>query len=201
MAIYSQEDKEFHLEAVERLLIFRPDQSAPKLREQLSKLPVPYDLGLGYIQQLKREIQERRIKNVQQQTKELVVAEMESLGQWCVDRLRQVISEEFEVARNDGSSFKQKYFSQTNRIKAVAEIFKIFDRMTQLKMDLGILERKLGTVDVENEAANLLSLVKLYREAHGDINNVKIYDAETMGEGEEPGNGDTGGRQLPRLSQ
>lgn len=164
-----------------RYLVVEPYASIVKIQRHFASLEPKLELSQRYIYEMRKELLGERVKMIREETKEEVGAHIEDMAMWCITQLRRVHQEEIVVfGEKEGKQYERKYVSQANRIKALSEIFKIFDRMVQLKMDLGILERKLGTLGVESELEEAMSLVKLYRDTGGDPRKVRIRDAQTV---------------------
>jgi hypothetical protein len=180
MSLYSQDEKEKHMQMVGQVLLLDPYASLTQIQKRVEKAD-EIRLSTDYLQDLRKELLSKQSARIREQTKELVAIEVENMAMWCITQLRRVHQEEIVVfGEKDGKQYERKYVSQANRIKALSEIFKIFDRMVQLKMDLGILERKLGTLGVESELEEAMNLVKLYRDTGGDAKKITIRDAEAV---------------------
>lgn len=138
---------------IRRYLVFNPNISVRGLQKTLDEAPTPLHLDLNYLGQLVAEIRQDRIREVTEQTKIDVYAQMSDTVEYVNNQLRAIANEEKLVymSESDGKpthSPEARIFAQNNRIKALVEVVKNTERLFNLKMDLGIIERSLGRADV-----------------------------------------------------
>lgn len=160
-------ERQRHKQAVGTVLLFNPTWGRERIQSSLNESGI--DIGLNYIQTLKREIMEERIQRFNDEGKEKALAAYEDLMYWIVNQARQIMSEEILVRDKDGT-VKQQFYAQQNRLKALEIIAKVAEQAMQLKMDLGIFERQLGSMKSEERVIDMIAALKEYRK------NPKKYD-------------------------
>lgn len=153
---------------VRRLLTLNPSISLLALEKRLSELPEPVLIERHRLSGVVKEIRADRTREVEEETKIDMYAKMADITEFCIQQLRAIAQEEKLVYTATDENGKPKHgaesriFAQNNRIKALVEIMKAHERLFNLKMDLGIIERKLGTADVR--VIELLAYIKNERD-------------------------------------
>lgn len=112
------------------------------------------ELDYDYLRKLVAEIRTDRIREVEEETKIDAYKYMADTVEFVNQQLRAIANEEklvytkLDKNGKPSESAETRIFAQNNRIKALVEVVKNTERLLNMKMDLGILERKLGTADV-----------------------------------------------------
>lgn len=169
MAIYAPEEREEHKAVIRRVLTMNPTMSLRQIQNRLKKAETPLDLSINYVMDLTREIRTDRIEAVNDETKEDIYAMMKDTVEFVNQQLRAIAQEEKLVytRTKDGvptETAEVRIFAQNNRIKAMNSIIDNLMKLFNLKMDLGIIERKVGTVD--HNIIDVMSALKKIR--HGN---------------------------------
>ena len=152
MAIYSQEEKQEHKEIVRRVITMNPTISIRAMVARLKKAETPLDISVNYAMELIREVRQDRVKSVEDETKEDIYAMFKDTVDFVNQQLRAIAQEEKLVytKTKDGVPVEKaevRIYAQNNRIKAMNSIIDNLKKLFDLKMDLGIIERKVGTMD------------------------------------------------------
>lgn len=164
MSLYSQEQHEEHKAIVRRIMAMRPTITLRQIRSSLMEAKTPITLGLPYIMQIVRDIRTERVRAVEEETKEDIYAMMRDAVEYVNQQLRAIAQEEKLVYMNDKMSPESRTIGQSNRIKAMNSIIDNLMKLVNLKMDLGIIERKVGTLD-----HNIISVMQaIKRTRNGD---------------------------------
>lgn len=152
--IFSPEQKEEYKQIIRRVLTLSPSISLREIQKRLKEAQSPVELSLPYIMEVTREIRTERIREIEQETKEEIFAQVKDLVEFINGQLRAIAQEEKLVymKTKDGVPVEKaetRIFAQNNRIKALNSMIDNTIKLVNLKMDLGIIDRKLGTMDVE----------------------------------------------------
>lgn len=195
MPIVKHEQREEYKANIRRVLALNPTISVSDLQRRLKAANPPIELDWEFLSKLVKEIREDRIKEVNEQTKEDLYAQIADVVEWVNNQLRAIAQEEKLVYTKTKSSglpaekAEVRIFAQNNRIKALNSIVKNLVDLVQLKMDLGIIDRKLGTADFR--VVDMMSGLEKIR--NGDystpIENIfaRIPGSELVGESAESG--------------
>jgi len=123
----------------------------------------------NYASKLVDEVRTERLEAITQETKEELYAEISDLVYYINDSLRAIAEEEkleYTKVGKDGEPIQTKIYAQQNRIKALNSIVDNTLKLVDKKMDLGILERRLGTVDTR--IIDVMSALKKIRNGDHD---------------------------------
>lgn len=137
MPKYKQETEKYHIERMQKVLTLRPRASARFIQEALElDAESPLHLDLGYILRLRKKIAGERAHRFDRVLVEQEVAQFEELGE-------AINTEMFKILLGISSSASEK-------IAAARAIHEIAEGLIELKMNAGIFERKLGSIDVRH---------------------------------------------------
>lgn len=162
---YSEEQHEEQKAIIRRIMAMNPTITLRVLRNRLMKADQPLELSLPYLMELTREVRTERVKAIEDETKEDIYAEMKDVVEYVNRSLREIALEEKIVSSNKNNSVESRVYGQNNRIKAMNSIVDNSIKLLNLKMDLGIVERKVGTMDI-----NIISMMSaLKRIRNGDF--------------------------------
>lgn len=162
---------------VRRVLTMNPSMTVAALKERLQNASTPILIGINQLHRLVADIRSDRIKEVELETKDDIYAQIKDTVEWVNNQLRAIADEEklvYMALDSDGkpkASPETRIFAQNNRIKALNSVVENLIKLVNLKMDLGIIERKLGTADFQ--ITDMLSALKKIR--NGDY-TVKLDD-------------------------
>ncbi len=155
MPIIVAEEKEEYKRIVRRIMTMNPTITIYELVRRLKEAEKPIDLSRQYVTQLVREVRLERIKEIEDESKEDIYAKMMDAVAFVNNQLRAIAQEEKLVYSEVGpngeplASPKMRIFAQNNRIKALNSVVDNLLKLANLKMDLGIVERKVGTMDFQ----------------------------------------------------
>jgi hypothetical protein len=136
MPAYKEEVTKEHMEAIREVLAVQPRAGAYKIRELLQKRKNPLVLDPHYILKLKRKIESERIHRFDRAKVEAHIAEMQDeIDQLCIQMWAIVLD---------------KTYDERARVAAAKVIIDAKTKLFEAKLDAGIFERKIGTVDVKN---------------------------------------------------
>lgn len=161
MPVIPIEEKEEHKAVIRRILTMNPSLSVRELVQRLANASTPMKLDRVYVTGLVREIRQDRIDQINDQTKEDIYAQMTDLVEYVNNQLRAIAQEEKIEVADTKNKMETRIFAQNNRIKALNSIIDNTLKLANLKMDLGIIERKLGRADVQ--IIDLMSALKKIR--------------------------------------
>lgn len=161
---YTPEQQDDFKAMVSSMLILNPKLSIRKVQDQLTT-QFKLELSKNYIGELLKEIHEERARRFVDITKDAAMAEMEDLVAILVQMLRQIIQAEEIVYKDPNRSVESRIISQKNRIAAIDTIFKMYERMMNMKMDLGIFERQLGRFKGDIRYIDMVKALQEYRDA------------------------------------
>lgn len=152
MPVVPQEQQDEYKANIRRVLALNPTISVRELQRRLKTSTPPVELDYEFLNRLVKEIRADRIREVEEQTKEDLFAQISDVVEWVNNQLRAIAQEEKLVytKTKDGLPAEKaevRIFAQQNRIKALNSIVKNLEALINLKMDLGIIDRKLGTAD------------------------------------------------------
>lgn len=183
MSIVPLEKKEEYKAVIRRVIAMNPTISVLELQRRLGESSPPLALSRDYLTSLVKEIRLERIKEVEDQTKEDLFAQVQDVVIFVNNQLRAIANEEKLVYTklNDKGLPSEKaevrIFAQQNRIKALNSVIVNLEKLVNLKMDLGIIERKVGTMDFK--VIDMMSALKKIR--NGDYSTPL---EQLIGEGE-----------------
>lgn len=160
-SIYSAEEREEHKAVIRRVLTMNPTLSLVQIKNRLAKAESPLELSINYIMNLCREVRTDRIEAIHDETKEDIYGMMKDVVEYVNQNLRAIAQEEKLVYMNKDMSPEARTIGQSNRIKAMNSIIDNLMKLVNLKMDLGIIERKVGTVD--HNIIDVMSAIKKIR--------------------------------------
>lgn len=151
--LHSPEKQEEFKAIIRRVLAMNPTITAVRMKEMLASGETPIHLDREYIGKLINQVRLDRIDEINSQTKEDIYGEIRDTVEFVNNQLRAIAQEEKLVymKTKDGKPVEKaetRIFAQNNRIKAMNSIVDNLMKLTQLRMDLGITERRLGTLDV-----------------------------------------------------
>lgn len=193
MSIVPIEKKEEYKAVIRRVLTMNPSISTRELQRRLSEANEPITLSRDYLTELVGEVRIDRIREVEEETKEDIYAKMADVVEYVNQQLRAIAQEEklvYSSHKKDGVPSEKpetRIFAQNNRIKAMNSIIDNLIKLYNLKMDLGIIERKVGTMD--HKIIDTMSALKKIR--NGDYTTPieqlipTLIEPDTTGEGEE----------------
>lgn len=149
--------------AIFRMIALRPSISGTQLHKALaeSNYVLSYDRTLD----LMKEVRNERALKITQDTKEEVFAQYDELCEYIMGQLREIISQE-KITFNDRKGIKQQIYAQANRIEALKAIMMLAEKRMNIRMDLGLLERKLGTVEGRIAILDIMEQVRERRKAY-----------------------------------
>ncbi len=175
--IYSPEEREEHKALIRRIITFNPTASLRSIQTRLMKAETPYSFSLDYIMDLGREVRKDRIEQINEETKEDIYAEIKDVVEWVNQQLRAIAQEEKLVyTRLDKKGLpaegaETRIFAQSNRIKSLNSVVDNLIKLVNLKMDLGIIERKVGTLDL-----NVVSVMSALKNIRNGDYTTKLPD-------------------------
>ncbi len=166
MSLYTEDQREEHKAVVRRIITLNPTLSLRAIKGRLATAEKPIDLSVPYIMSMAREIRQDRIEAINEETKEDIYGQMRDTVEFVNQNLRAIAQEEKLVysKTKDGIPVEKaetRIFAQNNRIKAMNSIIDNLMKLWNLKMDLGIIERKVGTVD--HNIIDVMSALKKVR--------------------------------------
>lgn len=144
----SDETREEHKAIVRNVITRNPVISLRTLQKRLRESETPIELSLNYLAEVVRSIKLDRAEAINEETKEDIYAEMKDVVDYVNRELRIIAQEEKIVSTNKKNSAEVRIYGQNNRIKAMNSIVDNLIKLVNLKMDLGIVERKVGTMDI-----------------------------------------------------
>jgi hypothetical protein len=153
MSIIPLEQKEEYKAIIRRIMAMNPTLSIREIHRRLAEADKPIALDREYLGKLVQEIRRDRITEIENETKEDIYAKMSDVVEFVNQQLRAIAQEEKLVymdrdAKGDATaSPKMRIFAQQNRTKALNSVIDNLLKLYNLKMDLGIIERKVGTMD------------------------------------------------------
>jgi len=139
---------------VRRMMMMNPHISVMALKERMHNLPTPIIIERHLLGDIVREIKADRIREINEETKEDLYARVAETVTFVNEQLRAIAQEERLVyTKKDkdgkpGEKAESRIFAQNNRIKAMNSVVDNLIKLVNLKMDLGIIERNLGTAEV-----------------------------------------------------
>lgn len=164
MSLYSFQETVLHKRIISNLLLFNKKVTIEEIMERLKESKNPLILSYSYVRRLVNEIHEDRKNQLEHETKESVVAELSDMVDFVNNQLRAIANEEKIVYMDSKNQAEVRIFAQNNRIKALNSIVINMEKLTGLKMDLGLLERKLGEgsfdVTLRNAFVTLKEMIK-----------------------------------------
>ncbi len=180
---------------IRRVIALNPTISVTELQRRLKTAAPPIELDYDYLRGLVKEIRADRIREVEEQTKEDLFAQISDVVEWVNNQLRAIAQEEKLVytKTKDGLPAEKaevRIFAQQNRIKALNSIVKNLESLINLKMDLGIIDRKLGTADFR--VIDLMSSLEKIRNGDYTTPIENLFPKETVLIG---GDAESGGAQ------
>ena len=149
MATYTDETKLQHKAFVRRQLALNPHLSVYSIIAGI-KEQEGLELSFPYVKRLAEDLKEEYTHYYNKETKESVTGQFEEICSFVVGRLRGILAEEKAVYDKEGN-LKYKVISQKNRIMALNSIVSAYEKLNKLKMDLGLLDRKLGELKIGDE--------------------------------------------------
>lgn len=160
-------------------MTLNPTISSYELIRRLKEAETPLALTQGYVLELMREVRADRIKALEDETKEDIYSAMKDLVDWINQQLRAIAQEEKLVytKTKDGVPVEKaetRIFAQNNRIKALNSVVDNMMKLVNLKMDLGIIERKVGTLDL-----NVVSVMSALKNIRNGDYTTKLPDLIT----------------------
>lgn len=191
-SIYSIEEREEHKAIIRRVITFNPTASLRSIQMRLRTAEKPLSLSIDYIQDLGREVRRDRIEALNEETKEDIYAEIKDLIEWVNSQLRAIAQEEklvySRVDKNDKPTEtpETRIFAQNNRIKALNSVVDNMMKLVNLKMDLGIIERKVGTMDI-----NVISVMSALKKIRNGDYTTKLPELISIGSGDAVSQGQT----------
>lgn len=199
-------DHEARKAVVRRILTYNPTITVLALKERLEKSEPSVTIGLNQLYDIVGEIRKDRIEAIEKETKEDIYAQIVDLVNDINNQLRSIAQEERlvymeKLPSKDGKEGdpalppKVRIFAQQNRIKALNSIVENTIKLLNFRMDLGLIERKLGEVDLR--ITDLVAGLRKIR--NGDYTTPLPTLIESLGETETKesrGEGD-GGKTTP----
>lgn len=163
---YTDEQRLEYKAVIRHILIFNPMATCRMIKTRLAKSEKPLDLSLEYILGLMKDIRADRRIEIEEETKEELYSHIRDTVDFVNQQLRAIAQEEKLVysKTKDGlptESPEVRIYAQNNRIKAINSIIDNIIKLANLKMDLGIIERKIGTVD--HDIIDVMSALKNIR--------------------------------------
>lgn len=169
-------------EIVRRMMLFNPDIAVSTLKERLEKSQTPIVIGLNQLHEMVKEIRAERIQHIRQETKEELYAQVADMVEWVNNQLRAIAQEEKLVYTDSEESPKARIFAQQNRTKALNSVVDNLIKLINLKMDLGIIERNLGTADFR--VLDVLGALEKLRNGDYTTPLPELFARRTIGSGE-----------------
>ncbi len=186
MSIYSKEKTKQHLSIVRRMLALDRNATLDKLQENLKANGL--ELSIPYIWKLRKKAEGYWRNKYDYTTKQIMLAQADEWFDYLIQQLRKIVQDEQvtynytvqseQEGGNKRNINKIRTFSQINRIQAIREIRETIKLMLQLRMDFGIVDRKLGEIDAN---LNGISLREIAKELYAKNPNREIItiDPET----------------------
>lgn len=154
MTVLTEIQKNHEKEIVKRLLMFNPGVSVAALKERLDTSTPPINIGIHQLHKIVASIREERIARLHEETKEDLYTMIADTVEWVNNQLRAIAQEEklvyteMDEKGNAHASPKMRIFAQQNRTKALNSVVDNLIKLVNLKMDLGIIDRNLGTGEI-----------------------------------------------------
>lgn len=165
------------------MLTFNPSMSVRGVTKAMADMPAPILLDKDYVNILIREVREDRLRAVQEETREDIYAHLKEIVEFINNQLRAIAQEEklvYSRKTKDGDPMESpetRIFAQNNRIKAMNSVVDNYIKLYEMKMDLGIIDRKLGSVD--HRVIDVMAALKKIR--NGDY-STKLPEIISRGE-------------------
>jgi hypothetical protein len=152
MSIVTAEKKEEYKAIIRRVKLFNPSMSVLELQRRLAEAETPIKISYDYLTTLTKEMRQDRIDRLNQETKEDLYNQIAETVEFVNQQLRAIAQEEKLVysRTKDGVPVEKaevRIYAQQNRIKALNSVIDNLKTVIELKMDLGLIERRLGTAD------------------------------------------------------
>jgi hypothetical protein len=164
MSISTKESKLEHMAVVRRITSSVPDISIANIKLQTDKMG--YNFPVSYICRLKSKIATERALRYDRQTKSTIVAQFEDFIKALEPKLRTI-----------SSNGKDR-----DKLEAIKILVSNYRQLIDLQMDLGVIERNLGTIKTENYHFDIVKLAKLVekvnKEKENDRGNNFISDSQ-----------------------
>ena len=128
---YSDEQQDGFKMQINTMLVLNPKLSIRQIAQAMKEQGEPLDKD--YVHKLIKQLNEERTERFATQGKHETLAMMEDLATWVISQLRSIIREEANVYKGKDRSIEAKIISQANRIKALEAIFKIAEKVLNMK--------------------------------------------------------------------
>jgi hypothetical protein len=148
MSQFSDNAKQYHKERVREVLVLYPRATVKQIIAVLAEAKEPLILSDKYIGKVITKIHGERLTRFDRSVLKTAIAEME-------DRKEAVVSQMWKILYNPKHSAK-------DRVMAGKVIVDAEKNLLEAKMDAGIFDRKIGTLDVHHEhTVNLPDEIRL----------------------------------------
>ena len=148
MSLYSDEKKQEHISLVRKVMILDIDITGTRVQQVLKDKG--YNLGLDYVYRLMKCVVGERRKRYDRETKNEIVAKFEDFVKDLEPKLRKISNESK---------------SDIAKIEAIKSLISHYKDIINMQMDLGVLERNLGTIRSENYHFDIVKIAKLIEQA------------------------------------
>jgi hypothetical protein len=166
MSKYGNDKKKEHLAMIRRAMVVNPQASGQQITDLLKKRG--HNFGKNYVYAMIKRVRGERATRYDRKTKAIVVAEFHDFIEQLEPRLREIA-----LSIDDERAAVQA-------IKTLVENKKL---LIDMAMDLGLIERQLGTVNVNNFDMAALSKIaedasrKRKKDNNGG-NDIEIVDEQ-----------------------
>ena len=151
MSRYGEDKKKEHLSLTKRALVRKPDITLTQLMGVFAKNGTK--ISIEYASRLVKKIRTERAYRYDKYTKAIIVAEFQDFISDLEPRLR-------EIAESGNTKAA---------VAAIQALVQNKKDLINMAMDLGLLERMLGTIDVNTY--NVAEISKLVKQANEQRNN------------------------------
>ncbi len=142
---FSDLQKERHKDRVRQVLALNPRVSVSQIQDALAQSSHPLELPLTYIAKLVKKIEGERVHRFDWVIAAKRLSEMQDLYAEISNALWQVLLD------NGDSATGRKGTTPGEKVYAASQIAKLEADLLKAQMDMGIFERKLGTLDVNGK--------------------------------------------------
>lgn len=147
MPKYSKEKQKEHIALVRKIITAKPESSGLQVQRTLDDNGYRFEKSYVY-KLLKKIVNERRLR-YDSETKSEIIAKFEDFVKGLEPQLRTL------------SQAGERDFDKINAIKLLVENYK---HLINLQMDLGVLERNLGTIKSEGYHFDVVKIAKMIEE-------------------------------------
>jgi len=169
MSKYSKEKKQEHLAIVRRIISTKRDASGVQVMEILKNSGLKFDEKYVY-KLFNTIINERRVR-YDRETKNEVVAKFEDFIKALEPKLQKL---------------SETGFKDSDKINAIKLLAQNYKEIINLQMDLGVLERNLGTIKTEGYHFDIVKIAKMVEQVKKEKEENAKRITNSGSDGEQP---------------